>query len=109
MVLFDGQSQDGAQTEQGLLALVEFKKGWIAVGDNLANDHDKLLRILPHIDTCQYGIVCGTISDEPDWFKAEAERVGDHWFERAVTPQAGEAKRHTFYARLFTSPPNCIS
>lgn len=51
---------DRPKDEQGILALVEFKKGWISAED---------------------GVVCGW-TDKPDYPRGEAQKADDHWFER---------------------------
>ena len=97
MVLFAGQDQGVPKDEQDFLALVEFKR-YSASPD----DRAKLLRILPHIDTCLYGVVCGNIEDRHlQSHRAEAEKLGDRWYQ-SVLP--GDF-RWFFCARLFAASP----
>ena len=67
--------------KQDILALVEFKRGWISAE---GGDRDKLLLVLNHIDSCKYGVVCGW-TDSPEYARSEAENVGDRWVEYSST------------------------
>jgi hypothetical protein len=61
MVLFTGDDGRTSGAERDLLALVEFKNGWLdadRIGGNVS-DRDKLLMFLDCTDTCPFGIVCG--------------------------------------------------
>ena len=100
MVLFEGDEVGRSKYELDLLALVEFKKGAWA----LESDRQKLLSILPHIDTCRYGVVCGggKIKDL-HMYKAKADESSDTWFQTLVEPVDGSGARYFFCARLFSS------
>jgi hypothetical protein len=80
--------------EQDILALVEFKRGWISAE---GGDRDKLLLLLNHIDSCKYGAVCGW-TDKPEYPRGEAQKFGDLWFEHDFELHG----RHCFFcARVF--------
>jgi hypothetical protein len=96
MVLYEGNDDGRPKDQLGLLALVEFKKGPSTV------DRNKLLRILPHVDTCPYGIVCGSRGIDRDWDVEDARKMDDRWFETAVQPSPGDKKPYFFSARLFS-------
>jgi hypothetical protein len=101
MVLFEGDETGRSKYELDILALVEFKKGAWA----LDSDRQKLLLILPHIDTCRYGVVCGGGKvAELDMYKAKADALADKWFQTSVKPTLGHAARYFFCARLFSRP-----
>ena len=38
---------------------------------------------------------------EHEWHKADAQKIGDRWFESPVQPVPGEDGRYSFCARLF--------
>lgn len=76
MVIFDGP----ASPDRRMLALVEFKPGWISFESQPArmSDRDKLLRILPLVETCPYGIACGWMRrDGWDWFLGHKSSDGE--------------------------------
>lgn len=72
------------KAEQDILALVEFKRGWISGGDDPGgrSDRAKERRVLLHIDTCPYGVVCGwaRLADR-DWAYTGAMETRDTWFQ----------------------------
>ncbi len=89
--------------EQRILALVEFKRGWIdgAQIPGRRSDRDKLLMLLNHIDTSQYGVVCGWApAANRDWARNDAMTVGDSWFEHQFELE-GFPTSYYFCARLF--------
>jgi hypothetical protein len=98
MALFDRDDLRQRKDDQGFLAFVEFKKGvWAMV-----SDRHKLMKILPHIDTCPYGIVCGGCSEsEIHKFKKMSDDVGDSWFQTPVKEIPDNDARYFFCARLF--------
>jgi hypothetical protein len=51
------------KVKRDLFAQAEFKAGWLSVASQATrqSDWDKLLEILPLIDTCPWGIVCGWV------------------------------------------------
>jgi hypothetical protein len=96
MVLYEGDEEGRAKDELDLLALAEFKRGWVP-----SDERTKLLRILPHIDTCPYGIVCGSVRGENlEWNKNEAATKGDRWYQSAMQSLPNE-RDYFFCARLF--------
>jgi hypothetical protein len=97
MVLYEGDDEGRPKDQLDFLALVEFKKG------EFASDRDKLLKILPHIDTCRYGVTCGSVRGEAnlEWHKNEAQGTHDRWFQSA--PLRLNDRRFFFCARLFES------
>jgi hypothetical protein len=84
MVLYDGDDEGMPKNELRFLTLVEFKRGWPST-----SDRSKLLRILPHIDTCPYGLVCGSMGADLIWNQADAQESGDRWFEHPMEPIPG--------------------
>ncbi len=99
MVVYD--RPDLPKNEQGFLALVEFKKGWIAPDDRL-----KLFGIFPHADTCPYGITCGSMTNRQLQYEKEQVRgTGDLWYECPVPDfQDKGIEPYWFGARLITNP-----
>jgi len=101
MVLFEGDEDGRPKDKLDIFALVEFKKGAWA----LDGDRQKLLLILPHIDTCSYGVVCGGGRlTELDMWKARADESGDRWFQAHVRAISDEPPRYFFCARVFPRP-----
>jgi len=96
MVMFTGE--DGIpKDEQNFLALVEFKRWDIERG----GDRSKILRILRHIDTCNYGVACGFARDDHvEWQKEKAQECRDFWCQREMPPLVDEPK-YFFCARVF--------
>ena len=93
------------KNEQDLLALVEFKRGWIS-GAHSPTDHSdqaKVRRLLQHIDICRYGIVCGwaRLADR-DWAHKGAMETGDKWFESEFEVK-DDRTQYFFCARLVES------
>ncbi|HYU12945.1 MAG TPA: hypothetical protein VEK82_10245 [Stellaceae bacterium] len=96
VVLYQVDGLDHPRNRLDFLALVEIKKGcvWPA-------DRSKLLSILPLVDTCPYGIACGSVrSENLEWNKSEAERTNDRWYQAAMQPIRDE-RSYFFCARLF--------
>jgi hypothetical protein len=89
------------KSEQDILALVEFKSGWISGGGTDippgTSDREKLLLLLKHIDTSRYGVVCGWTA-KPQYQRNEARKVGDRWFEE---PFDIHGTPYFFCARVF--------
>jgi hypothetical protein len=94
MVLFDGTGRD-------LLALVEFKAGYISSESQAGttSDRDKLLRILPLADTCPYGIVCGWM--KPDHWEFQQSRANG---DRLYAVPFRVDREYFFGVRLFGNP-----
>jgi hypothetical protein len=97
MVLYEGDDEGRPKDKLDFLALLEFKKGWVP-----SDERTKLLRILPHIDTCPYGVVCGSVRGENlEWNKGEARKTNDRWYQSAMQSLPGEDRSYFFCARLF--------
>lgn len=96
LVLYEGI--DRPKDKQDFLALVEFKRNWID-----PRDRGKLLRILPHIDTCAHGVLCGSMRDvQRKWQEDFARKAGDRWYECAVQPMPHNINERWFFcAQLF--------
>jgi len=80
LVLFD--SDEKPKSEQGLLALVEFKLRRVSL-----EDRDKLRGILGRVRTCRYGVICSALEGTPAALASEkenAEAQKDRWFARQV-------------------------
>jgi hypothetical protein len=98
IVVFDEAHPDQAKTDQAILALVELKKGAWAID----NDRKKLRQILPHVDTCKYGVVAGACKQsEMATYQSIAESTGDIWFQSNVPPLHFGKESYVFCARLF--------
>lgn len=105
MALFASEEEHKAKEQQDLLALVEFKRGWVD-GQRLPgkiSDRVRLLMMLAHIDTCPWGIACGCMSKaQRDWEKGESMRgTQDRWHECEITLQERAGAPMFFGARLF--------
>ena len=78
MVIFEPKTEVQSRDDLDLFALIEFKKGVMS-----ESDKTKLTKILPFIDTCRYGIVCGVIHvNNIQKFKTSVEP--QHWHEKPV-------------------------
>jgi hypothetical protein len=101
MVLFSNDENSKSKDRLPFLALIEFKKGLIS-----ADDHIKLLRILPYIDTCDYGVVCGCIdAANLERYKNQSETAFGTWFQSAaINPPIAEGNAYFVCARLFKNP-----
>ena len=85
----------GPKTKLEILALVEFKRWGPTQGDR-----SKLRRILPHIDTCSYGVTCGFVNAKDlEKQRKEAEEKHDRWFQSKPVPE--DSTSYYFCARLF--------
>ena len=101
MVLFDS----ARPSEKGLLALVEFKAGWISFLAPPAplSDRDKLLRILSLVDTCLYGIACGSMDKRQlEWQMSNL--YTDAWYAAPVPSIFKDNRQFLFGARVFSNP-----
>jgi hypothetical protein len=98
MVLFAGAPGTHKHAHD-FVALIEFKRG------NLEEEHgnldrSRLLRLLRHIDTCEYGIVCGSVEERYlNYQRERALGLKDAWCSAAV-PEL--ENRFSFCARLFS-------
>jgi hypothetical protein len=100
MVLYAGDDKGLPKDKLDFFALVEFKRGWVP-----DSEREKLLKILPHIDTCPYGLVAGCIRGENlAWNRGQAEKAGDRWYEREMPQCLGKDRHYFFVARLFERP-----
>jgi len=98
MVVFDQVHPNQVKSDQGILAVVEFKKGAWA----LELDRKKLLLILALIDTCKYGVVAGACrQSEIAEYETMAVSAGDIWFKSDVSLSDFDKERYIFCARLF--------
>ena len=95
MVLFGGPSSP----EKNLFAVVEFKNGEISI-----SDREKLLKILPLLDTCPYGIVCGWIEDT--WLDSYKSMLpsDDKLFVERVPGEFGKDRKFLFGALVLYNP-----
>jgi len=101
MVLCDGATLP----DRDILELVEFKSGWISFEPQPArvSDRDKLLRILPLVDTCPYGIACGWMElGHLNWQKSKMN--GDTLYEAPVPGIFKNNHLYFFGARVFPNP-----
>jgi hypothetical protein len=100
MVIYGPQRDGIPKEEYEFLALAEFKKG------EFSRDRDKLLRVLRHIETCPYGIVCGSITGDANlkWWRNEVKKTTDEWYESEVTALQPTNQKYFFCARLFRNP-----
>jgi hypothetical protein len=100
MVLFRREKPTDPQDECDFLALVEFKKG------EFSTDRLKLQKILPLIDTCPYGVTCGSLRNDSgylEYHKKEAETAKDKWYQSDLLSLAGQSRSFYFCARLFSA------
>jgi hypothetical protein len=88
MVLFEGEEEGKPKDQQDMLALVEFKRGYVSANrePGRLSDRDKLLMLLAYIDTCPWGIVCGwTNKDHLEWQKQHSlKETSDRWYEKQI-------------------------
>jgi len=99
MALFQSENPDAPRGEWEFLALVEFKKGEFSI------DRQRLLGILSHIDTCPYGVTCGSISGDAnlEFHRNESQKSNDvRWYQSA--PLFQNDRTYFFCARLFERP-----
>lgn len=98
LVAFEGL--DRPKREQDMLALIEFKSGWIDGRPIPGSDRNKLRRVLQLIETCPYGVIAGWASTPAnrDWAREGAQTAKDKWFEAKFEL---EGKPSFFCARLF--------
>jgi hypothetical protein len=104
MVLFGREEEDKLKGQQDLLALVEFKGGWISATRLPGNisDRDKLLMLLAHIDTCPWGVVCGWMNkDNLEWQKKLLNETNDFWYQSSIELPETIPIPLFFCARLF--------
>jgi hypothetical protein len=86
--------------ELDIWCIIEFKRGGIDLPD-LA----KITKVLAHIDTCDYGVVCGCTRERHlEGYRAATLGTRDRWFESEMRPLLGDNKRYFFVARLFGRP-----
>ncbi len=105
MVLFEGEGVP--KHEQAMCALVEFKRGFLDYEskDYRRSDKEKLTEILKHIDTCPYGIVCGSACQKiRDWHENKAFEARDRWYAKQVENRAQDFGSYFFCARVFERP-----
>jgi hypothetical protein len=84
------------------IALVEFKRGSIS-----PDDRAKLLHILPHVETCPYGVACaGWVPGGENLVRHqnEAQNAGDRWYQSRMDPLQTSDEPYFFCARLFGNP-----
>jgi hypothetical protein len=98
LIAFEGR--DRPKNEQDMLALIEFKGGWIDGRQTPGSDRNKILRVLQLIETCPYGVIAGWASSPAnrDWAYRGALETGDKWFE---TKFELKGRPLSFCARLF--------
>jgi hypothetical protein len=96
LIAFEGRPNG----ERDMLALIEFKSGWIDGRPIPGGDRNKLRRMLQLIETCPYGVIAGAADKlaSRDWAHEGAQSTGDKWFE---TKFEIEGKPRFFCARLF--------
>lgn len=106
LVLAVRRSDGKSEEPPDLLALVECKRNWIDADKipGKESDRDKLLLFLAHIDTCQWGIVCGGWIDQ-NHRAYQRDRsmkgTGDKWYECEIPLSGVPGGPFWFAARLF--------
>jgi hypothetical protein len=97
MVIFSGRDP----MNRDILALVEFKSGWIDTTEipGRRNDRDKIRSILEYVDTCRYGVTCGW-TRHLDYYKNQADEAGEPFWKHQIALANGRTDYY-FCARLF--------
>jgi hypothetical protein len=105
LVLFQGEHRN--KTKSDFLCLVEFKKGYLDLGDI-----KKIQDWFRFLDTCKYGMVCG-FTEVPKYnsYLAEMEHgakgAGDKWILGRIArplPVAEASLNFQMFARILENP-----